>query len=124
MNNIQKRFALFLFVCIPIRISLAFAAKVASPCFLKFLGFIGFMLSGSFFYLYLSGKRKTGFETFGAPIWWNFLRPVHGILYFLFSVSAIQSQSCAYLYLVVDVIVGFVSFIIFHFKQNNFSKVF
>ena len=25
--------------------------------------------------------RKTGLEVFGDKIWWNNLRPIHGILY-------------------------------------------
>jgi len=48
--------------------------------------FIALLFSLGQFYLYINDLRKTGIEVFGIKIWWNQLRPVHGVLYLLFSI--------------------------------------
>ena len=114
MNSIQKRFLLFLFGCIPTRLAIMYLAKIISLQYLPILGFI---------YLYLSGTRKSGPETFGDKIWWNDLRPIHAIFYFLFAYNAINKVSTAWLFLLYDVIFGLLSFLIFHYKNGDFKKL-
>jgi hypothetical protein len=123
MNNIQKRFLLFLFGCIGSRSLLVYIAKNSSKTILRFLGLITLIPAIGFMYLFLSGTRKTGAEVFGDKIWWNNLRPIHSILYFLFSYNAIVGNSNAWIYLLVDVIFGLVSFLIFHFYNGDFEKL-
>ena len=69
----------------------------------------------TFMYLYITGSRQTGPEVFGDKIWWNDLRPVHSILYFLFAYNAIIGNKQAWIYLLVDVLIGLASFLIHHF---------
>jgi hypothetical protein len=123
MNTLQKRFALFLFGCIPVRILFAYIASVASPFLLKTLAVVALLIALSFFYLFASGARKTGMETFGQPIWWNNLRPLHGVLYTLFAFEAFKGSRTAYMYLVLDVFIGLVSFIVFHMMNGDFQRV-
>lgn len=123
MNNIQKRFALFLFGCIPVRLLLAFIAKHANNIILKWMSYVAIIISITFFYLFFSGSRKVGQETFGQPIWWNNLRPIHGTLYLLFAMDAYQGNPKAYMYLFIDVIFGFISFLVFHFSNGDFSRL-
>ena len=124
MDTLQKRFLLFLIGCIGTRSLLVYIAKNASEKYLKYLGILALLPAIGFFYLYLSGTRKTGAEVFGDKIWWNDLRPIHGILYTLFAYNAIISNTNAYLYLLVDVLFGLTSFLIFHYYNGDFKKLF
>jgi hypothetical protein len=117
MNNIHKRFILFLFGCIGFRSLLVYIAKTTNKFFLQIMGYIALLPAFGFFYIYFTGSRKTGMEVFGDKIWWNNLRPIHGTLYLLFAYNAIYGNSNAYLYLLLDVIVGLASFLTYHFLQ-------
>ncbi len=122
MNNIQKRFLLFLLGCIPVRVSIMLLAKNYTN-YLKILSYFAIVISIGFFYLFLSGSRTTGTETFGDKIWWNNLRPVHGLLYLLFALFAYNENKHAWIFLLIDVMLGLISFITFHYKEGNFSKL-
>ena len=67
-----------------------------------------------FIYIYLTNSRQTGAEVFGGKIWWNNIRPIHGLLYGMFAYNAIKQNSGAYKYLLVDVIIGLISFLMHH----------
>jgi hypothetical protein len=121
MNNLQKRFLLFLVGCIGSRSVLVYVAKNVS---VKYLGYLALLPAIGFIYLFLTGTRKTGTEVFGDKIWWNDLRPVHSLLYFLFAYNAIYGNSYAWKFLLADVILGLVSFLYFHYINGDFSKVF
>jgi hypothetical protein len=123
MNNIQKRFLLFLIGCIGVRSLFVLAAKYSNAYYLSLLGYLALLPAIGFSYIYLTGSRKIGAETFGEKIWWNHLRPIHACLYFLFAYNAINGNKNAYIYLMIDVIIGFVSFITFHYMNNDFEKL-
>ena len=120
MNTIQKRFLLFLFGCIGTRSLFVYLAKIASKTYLQYMGYIAILPAIGFIYLFLSGSRKTGAEVFGDKIWWNDLRPVHGLLYSLFAYNAITGNNFAWIYLLIDVIIGLISFLVFHYYNNDF----
>lgn len=124
MNNIQKRFILFLIGCIGSRSLLVYIAKTTNKQYLMYLGYLALLPAIGFFYLYFTGSRKTGGEVFGDKIWWNNLRPIHGLLYSLFAYNAIIGNTNAYIYLLVDVVLGLTSFLIFHYYNENFNKLF
>ena len=123
MNDIQKRFLLFLIGCIGTRSLFVLIAKNAGPKYLPLLGYLALLPAIGFMYIYLTGSRKTGGEVFGEKIWWNDLRPIHSLFYFLFAYNAIVGNNTAWMYLLVDVIFGLSSFLIFHFKNGDFSKL-
>ena len=120
----QKRFLLFLIGCIGTRTLFVYLAKIASTTYLKYMGYLALLPAIGFFYLFLSGSRKTGGEVFGEKIWWNDLRPVHGVMYLLFAYNAINGNDNAWIYLLVDVIIGLLSFLTFHYYNNSFKDVF
>ena len=101
-----------------------YLAKNANRIYLKYMGYLSILPAVGFFYLFLTGSRKTGSEVFGNKIWWNDLRPIHGLMYFLFAYNAINGDAFAWIYLLVDVVIGLVSFLLFHYYNNNFSKLF
>lgn len=114
MNDFQKRILLFLIFCMGMRFFLVFLAKFADKKILRLMGFLTLLPAIGFLYLFFTKKRKTGPETFGAKIWWTNLRPIHGILYLLFAFYAIKSNKNAWIFLLIDVIIGLISFLIFH----------
>lgn len=124
MNNIQKRFLLFLVGCIGTRTLLVYIAKNAKTKYLQLLGYLALLPAIGFMYIYLSGSRKTGAEVFGEKIWWNDLRPLHSLLYFLFAYNAITGNKLAWIYLLLDVIIGLISFLFFHYRNGDFTHLY
>lgn len=124
MNDIHKRFLMFLFLCIPTRLFFVWYSKVIDIKTLKKIGYIALLPAIGFMYIYITKSRQTGAETQGAKIWWNDLRPLHSILYFSFSYMAINgNKNNAYKSLLLDVIIGLISFLMFHYKEGNFKKL-
>lgn len=123
MNIIQKRFALFLIGCIGTRSLFVYIAKNANATMLTYLGYLALLPAIGFAYIFLTGSRNTGPEVFGQQIWWNNLRPVHSLLYFLFAYNAINGNRNAWKFLFADVIIGLTSFFTFHIYNGDFSKI-
>jgi hypothetical protein len=123
MNNIQKRFLLFLFGCIVVRFIFVYVAKKYQK-YLSYMGAIALLISIGFLYVYFSKSRITGREVFGEKIWWNDLRPVHAILYLFFAIFALNKVSYSWVFLFVDVLIGLVSFLLFHYNQGNINLLF
>ena len=115
MEKRTKRFLLFLIGCIGVRTALVVIAKNVNTQILKYMGYLLLLPAIGFFYIYFTGIRKTGPEVFGDKIWWNSLRPIHGILYLLFSYNALTGNHNAYIFLLVDVLFGLTSFLVYHF---------
>ena len=112
MNTNNKRLLLFIFGCIGVRSLLAYIAKIINIKYLPYFGYLAIIPVIGWLYIYFTGSRNTGPEVFGDRIWWNNLRPLHAILYSLFAFNAINKNNNAYIYLVIDVIVGLTSFIL------------
>ena len=123
MNNIQKRFLLFLIGCIGTRSLFVLIAKNISIKYLPYLGYLALLPAIGFIYIYLTNSRTTGTEVFGEKIWWNNLRPLHSLLYFLFAYNAINGNKQAWVYLLIDVLIGLISFLNFHYKNGDFAKL-
>lgn len=140
LTPIQKRFAMFLGGCIPVRLLftiLAFmlARKKLKILFLKrnninalnILGYLALAPFIGFLVIWGLGLRKTGPETQGQKIYWNSIRPIHAFMYFMFAIFALSSdmktKKLSYLFLLLDVILGVVIFSIHHYKNGNFKKI-
>jgi hypothetical protein len=121
MNNIKKRMLLFLIACIGMRSLFVVIAKNINTKYLKYLGYLALLPAIGFIYIYITGSRKTGPETFGDKIWWNNLRPIHFILYLLFAYNAIIGNKQSWIYLLADVSIGLISFLIYHYMQGDFK---
>ena len=124
MNNLQNLFLMFLIGCIGVRSLFVIIAKEINTKYLKYLGYLALLPATGFMYIYLSGSRNTGGGTFGQKIWWNNLRPIHSILYFLFAYNAIRGNKQSWIYLLVDVLLGLISFLIQHYINGDFFKLF
>ena len=115
LTNIKKRLFLFLCLCIPIRLLIVYIAKYISNDYLPYLGILALIPMLGFIIIYLGNYRKTGIEVFGDKIWWNHLRPIHASLYSLFALFAIKKYSYSWLPLLLDVLIGLFSFLLYHF---------
>ena len=124
MNTIQKRFLLFLVGCIGTRSLFVYLAKTINSTYLKYMGYMAILPALGFFYIFFTGSRPTGGEVFGDKIWWNNLRPVHGLLYALFAYNAIRGNTYSWIYLLIDVLLGLISFLTFHYYNNSFSQLY
>ena len=123
MNTIQKRFLLFLIGCIGTRSMFVYIAKNVDTIYLRYIGYLALLPAIGFFYIFFTGSRQTGAEVFGSKIWWNDLRPIHGLLYLLFAYNAIMGNKSAWIYLLVDVIFGLISFLTFHYYNGDFKQL-
>lgn len=124
MNNIQRRFLLFLGGCIPTRLVFVLLAKYGNVTVKKLLGVMAFIIASGFLTIFFGNLRETGLETGGAKIWWNHLRPIHALLYYYFFYNIFFADALnAWKILLVDVIIGLLSFLQFHFSNNSFSKL-
>jgi hypothetical protein len=84
---------------------------------------LALLLAIGFMYIYLSGTKETDLGAFWGVVWWNNLRPIHSILYLLFAYNAIIGNTSAWVYLLVDVVFGFLSFVIYYYMKGNFSTI-
>ncbi len=123
MNHLRERFLMFLIGCIGVRSLFVLIAKYINIKYLKYLGYLALLPAIGFIYIYVTGSRKTGAETFGEKIWWNHLRPIHAILYFLFAYNAIIGNKQSWIYLFIDVLIGLISFLIYHYVKGDFSRL-
>jgi len=123
MDNLHKRFLLFLIGCIGLRTLFVYIAKTIKPKLLPILGIIALIPAIGFSYIYITHSRKTGGETFGQKIWWGDLRPIHALLYFTFAYMAITKDSRAWTILFLDVALGLTAFIIYHYNKGDFGKI-
>ena len=123
--NLRKRFILFLFGCILLRLYIAYYAKTRPIENLKTLAYLALIVSFGFMYIYITGIRKTGTEVFGDKIWWNNFRPIHSILYFLFAYNILVTKNKeAWKFLGIDVSIGLIAFLNHHYALGSFNKLF
>jgi len=124
MNNIQKRFLLFIFGCILTRLIITFIVKNLKTKYLPIAGYIALIPAIGFLSIYFFNLRNTGREVFGEKIWWNDIRPIHGFLYLMFAYLAINKNINSWKILLIDVIFGFIMFINHHYLVGNFKFLF
>ena len=111
-SHSTQRMLMFLLGCIVVRVCFVIVAANISTQHLKYLGYLALIPAFGFMYIFLTGSRTTGPETFGEKIWWNNLRPVHSIVYVLFAIGAIRGNRSAWIFLALDVLIGFTSWCI------------
>ena len=119
MNDLQKRFYLFIFGCIGVRTLFTVAAAYASVSTLHIMGILALIPVLGWLNIMLFGERDTGPEVFGGRIWWQNLRPVHTLLWAGFAYRAIRGITSAYRLLAVDTFIGLCAFLIHHYRNGE-----
>ena len=123
VNKNLKRILLFLIGCMGVRIGMGLFMK-SSMCAgwtCSVLSIALALMGIGFLVIFFGGLRKTGLETDGKSIWWNWLRPLHGIMYLvaawlLFS-GIRENKKIAGNVIIVDALIGLVAWKWFHFKN-------
>ena len=101
---------LFLTVCLPLRLALALTAKFYLNMLFP-MGVLYLFIGLGMMLIYLFNLRPTGIEA-GGRIWWNSIRPVHSALYLGFAFMALNGRDNSWLFLLADVILGAIVFLI------------
>ena len=124
---------LFLTLCIPLRIIFALLPnykiiekyipiKMNKKLFYQVVGIIFLCIAVGFLYLYFTNERLNAREA-GGKTWWHNLRLLHGLLYLcasiyiLWNINNINLIRYASIPLVIDVIVGILSFINYRYLK-------
>lgn len=100
---------LFLFVCFPARVLLAYFAKYLRGYYLLVFSLITFVIGIQFIRHYINNSPNVGF--FGSNVWWENYRLVHGLNYLMFSVAALYKYKNAWLFLLLDAFLALLFFI-------------
>ena len=124
---------LFLTMCIPLRVIFALlpnynllkkiGLNFNPKIFYVFFGLILLIISIGFIYLYFTNKRLNAPEA-GGKTWWHDLRLLHGMLYLcasiyiLWNINDLKMIRYASLPLMIDVVIGFGSFINHRYKKK------
>lgn len=124
MNDVQKRFILFLLLCIPIRFYISYSLKKLNNKNKNIFTLVTLIIGLGFFTIYVGNFRKKGGETFNENIWWNYLRPFHSFMYIYTSYLIYNNDKHSHLIIFYDTIIGIISFLIYHNNNNNFNKLF
>jgi hypothetical protein len=103
----------FLLGCLGARLAFAYFATL----YPIYCAFIAAVISLGFFYIYFTGSRPVGLETGGKPIWWNSLRPLHGIMYGIFAILSYTGYKYAPAIIVADALVGLIAWL------NNYKII-
>jgi hypothetical protein len=105
MNNLL----LFIFVCMGLRMSAVYLAK--KQILLDKIGLLYILFGLGIFTIYFLNLRETGVEVGGKKIWWDEYRPVFGAIWLTFGVAAVKKIECAWVILLLDIILGYGLFI-------------
>lgn len=123
-SALKKRFALFLFGCIPMRLALAALAYYGGKWVVNTMALIALIISIGFMIIFLGGFRTRGIETGGELIWWNAIRPIHAFLYLAFGIMVFSGmRHNAWKALLIDAILGLSAFLYYHSVNGNFAKI-
>ncbi len=120
MNNQHKRYLLFLGVCIPIRLSLFFLSDYFydKKILKNILNIITLCIALGFLRIYFFGSKKADsqLEWVGEKtVWWNDLRIAYGLIYLFFSYFYFMNKKFSSYFLLLDVVLGLLSFLNHHF---------
>lgn len=112
--NCLKASLLFLLVCIPVRLLLAYGVQYGVTN--KWIAAAALLVPAiGFLTIYFKGLRQHPTETFGCnqgAVWWNDLRPVHGLLYATAAVLVLKESEFAHYPLYLDVLIGITAFVL------------
>jgi len=116
-----KRFFLFIIGCMSMRLLISYLAFKLPGIWRDILAVILGIMGIGFLTIYFGGYRKTGLETGGNKIWWNNLRPLHGILYLISSglllfkgkalIKTIPNNHLASYIILTDTLIGLIAWI-------------
>jgi hypothetical protein len=120
-DNSSQRIFLFLIGCIGTQISLALLAKNVSDDILYKMGIIALIFAMTTTYMIFNDKKKNGtIGMSGATVWWNSLRPIHALLYFMFAYNALNKNKNAWEILLINTLFSLFAWYLHYFQSVEF----
>ena len=113
LNRLQNKILLFLVFCMGVRVGVALLAKYIDKTYLQKLGYLLLLPAMGFIIVYIGGLRGKG--GLNQIAWWNHLRPVHSLLYFIAAFYAIKKDRRSWIVLLLDAGIGLMAFLVYHF---------
>ena len=111
MNKITLYFGL----CIFIRLLLTYGVYLNYNNNFRLLFVLFYLFSGmGLFYHFITKNRKKG--AFSQNIWWDFLRPIHGIIFILVAILLYYKYKNTYILLFLDTFIGIYFFMKYRLK--------
>ena len=98
-----SRLAVFLFVCVVVRLGFAYVAYVTPIKLLPLMAFPAATMALGFLINFVRARRV---GAFGGNAWWHPLRLVHALVFACFAALAASRNRNAWVLLVLDVAVG------------------
>ena len=118
--NSWIRLLLFLCLCIPIRLLLAYIPQVLPKCYLLYLGFIVGLMGIGTLYLAFTNSRLHSIES-GGLTWWAPYRFIHGMLLLTACIYLSKKDRLASIPLLLDAILGI--FLFFIIRLGIFDRI-
>ena len=103
------RAVLFLGICIPLRLTLAYLPRILPTAFLRYLAVLTGAMACGTLYLALTNTRLHATEG-GGVTWWAPYRLTHGMLLLAATVYLMKQDRTAYLPLLIDALLGVLLF--------------
>ncbi len=110
MNSLV-RILLFLFLCIPLRLLLAYLPQVLPKPYFFIFAIIVALMGFGFLYLAFGNTRLQAPEG-GGQTWWASYRFIHGMLLMTAVIYLIKKDRKASIPLLIDVILGILLFFV------------
>jgi len=113
---LTQRQLTFLIGCIGTRLAFSYIASIADGIWKHLFGTVLMAIGVGFLVIYFGGLRKTGFEA-GGKIWWDWLRPFHGLMYLTAGIALCMydQNRVASQIIFADTIIGLLAFLHHHF---------
>lgn len=109
------KISLYFGLCILIRLLLTYGVFLNYNNNLRLLFALFYLFSGiGLFYHFITKNRKLG--AFSQNIWWDFLRPIHGIIFILSSMLLYYKFKNTYILLLIDTLIGIYFFMKYRIK--------
>ena len=127
MELLHKIYLRFLGLCIPSRISLIFLSRyLKDKKTLKYIfNVITLCIGIGFLYIYFFGSKAADSQLEWAgkeTVWWNDIRIAFGLNYLFFSYFYFKNNDNSWYFLLLDVVLGLLSFLNHHFLSNILKK--
>ena len=106
-NKMNSSLSFYYMICILVRVFIAYLAFLSYNSNLRYI-LVAFLFTVSIVltYLYITKRRKIG--AFGQKIWWDFLRPIHAILFFISGVLLSTKVKETYIILLISAFIGII----------------
>lgn len=114
------RLTLFLFGCIGTRIAIGIfiCSRYSVGVISTIMAMLLWLMGSGFLIIFFGGLRKTGVETGGNVIWWNNLRPFHGLMYLVAGLLVYKNQNMySSIIILADTLIGTAAWLLYHGSQ-------